>query len=332
MTQVIVTSAGSYPRIGDAPETQRHRRAYAQRERGEISEAEWQAVEDEVTREVIAEQVAAGVELPTDGQIRWYDPISHVARALDNVAIDGLLRYCDTNCYFRQPVVRGRLGRTEPVLLREFEVARAAAAPHPVKPVVTGPYSLAQGSILEGGYRDHRDLAYAYADILAEEIAALARAGARLIQVDEPFLLRHAEDADVVDQTFATLAAARGGAQLACYTYFGDALPLYDALQTLPVDVLGLDLTYSPKLVRRIAEAGTAKVLALGLVDGRNTRLETEAVVHRVLDEVLPRAGGLVYLNPSCGLEFLPRDRARAKLETLARLARTYAGGEGGRR
>ncbi|HEV8676525.1 MAG TPA: hypothetical protein VGX21_21015 [Methylomirabilota bacterium] len=322
--QLIAASTGSYPRIGDSPESQRHRRAYAQRERGEITEAEWQAVEDAVTREVVAEQIAAGVELPTDGQVRWYDPISHLARGLTNVTIDGLLRYFDTNFYIRQPVVAGALARRGPILRREFEVAAAAAAPRPVKPVLTGPYSLAQGSILEGGHKSRRALAEAYAEVLAQEVSDLAGAGAELIQVDEPYLLQHPEDIDVVRQTLATLAAARGRARLACYTYFGDALPLYDDLQSLPVDVLGFDLTYSPKLGRRIAESGSAKVLGLGVIDGRNTKLETAAAVYPVLDQVLPRLGETAYLGPSCGLEFLPRARARAKLETLGRLARGY--------
>lgn len=325
--RLILANTGSYPRIGDVAGAQRHRRAYAQRERGEISEAEWQGVEDEVTREVIAEQVAAGLELPTDGQVRWYDPLSHLARSLANVTIDGLLRYFDTNFYFRQPVVSGPIRRTRSILTREFQVAQTAAAPHPVKPVLTGPYSLAQGSILEGGYRDRGALALAYAEVVAAEVAELARAGAGLIQIDEPFVLQHPEDADLLRQTFAPLAAARGDARLACYTYFGDALPLYDDLQALPVDVLGLDFTYSSKLVQRIAETGTDKELGLGLIDGRNTKLETREALHAALDRLAPRLGGTAYLNPSCGLEFLPRDRARAKLETMVRLAREYPGG-----
>jgi len=324
--QLILANTGSYPRIGDAPAAQRHRRAYAQRERGEISEAEWRAVEDDVVREVIAEQLGAGVGLPTDGQVGWYDPISHVARHLEHVAINGLLRYFDTNFYFRQPVVTGRIARQAAVLAGEFATARMAAAPHPVKAVLTGPYSLAQGSILEAGYRSRRALAHAYAEVLAAEVADLARAGATLIQVDEPFLLQHPEDMDVVRETFETLAAARGSARLACCTYFGDALPLYEDLHRLPVDVLGLDLTYSPKLAGRIAEAGTDRSLGLGLIDGRNTKLETGDMVFPVLDRVLPRLRERAYLNPSCGLEFLPRDRARAKLETMVRLAREYAG------
>jgi 5-methyltetrahydropteroyltriglutamate--homocysteine methyltransferase len=324
--KLIPASTGSYPRIGDSAETQRHRRAYGQRERGELSEADWQAVEDDVSREVVAEQAAAGLELVTDGQVRWYDPVSHLARGLTNVSINGLLRYFDTNFYFRQPVVSGTIARRGPILRREFEVARAAAAPLEVKPVLTGPYSLARASILEGGYRNRHDLADAYTEVLAAEVADLAAAGARLIQVDEPWLLQHPEDLDIVRRTFGALAAARGSARLACYTYFGDAGPLYEGLQGLPVDVLGLDFTYSPSLARRIAEAGSGKTLGLGLIDGRNTKLETAERLYPVLDHVGRRLDGSAYLNPSSGLEFLPRARARAKLETMVRLAREYAG------
>ena len=323
---LITASTGSYPRIGEGGPAQRHRRAYAQHERGEISAEEWQAVEDEVAAGVVREQAAAGVELVTDGQVRWYDPISHLPRHWSGVSINGLLRFFDTNFYFRQPVVSGRVLRQAPVLRREYDVARQAAS-RPVKPVLTGPYSLAQGSILEGGYPHRRALARAYADLLAVEVAELASAGASLIQIDEPFLLHHPEDADLVRDLLGVLAAARGGARLACYTYFGDAAPLYDELQAMPVDVLGLDFTYAPKLARRIAEAGSGKTLGLGLVDGRNTKLETRETVFPVLDTVLPRAGTSVYLGPSCGLEYLPRERARQKLETLVRLAGEHAAG-----
>jgi methionine synthase II (cobalamin-independent) len=70
-------------------------------------------------------------------------------------------------------------------------------------------------------------------------------------------------------------------------------------------------------------------MLALGVVDGRNTKLETAERLFPLLDRVLPRLQGPVTLGPSCGLEFLPRGRARAKLETLVRLARDYAGRAG---
>ncbi|MBI2544807.1 MAG: hypothetical protein HYW16_06270, partial [Candidatus Rokubacteria bacterium] len=86
--------------------------------------------------------------------------------------------------------------------------------------------------------------------------------------------------------------------------------------------------TYSPKLPALIADLGSAKPLALGLIDARNTKLETRESVFPVLDAILPALKtGPTYLMPSCGLEFLPRERARLKLETLKRVRDAYLGG-----
>jgi 5-methyltetrahydropteroyltriglutamate--homocysteine methyltransferase len=147
--------------------------------------------------------------------------------------------------------------------------------------------------------------------------------------VDEPHLLRNPEHANLVHEGLATLAAARGRAHLALYTFFGDALPLWDELMAMPVDLIGLDLTYGPKLVDRIAEAGAPRVLVLGAVDGRNTKLETRDALFRILDRVLPALREPVGLGPSCGLELLPRARARAKLENMVAIAREHTGREG---
>jgi len=324
--RVIASSSGSYPRIGPTPELQALRQTIAQRDSGKKSDSDVKAAEDSLTKAAIAEQVASGLDLVTDGQIRWYDPISHVAGKLENVSINGLLRYFDTNFYFRQPVVSAPIRRRASVLRREFEIARGATD-RVVKPVLTGPYTLACGSILEGGYRSRRDLARAYAEVLAHEVADLVHAGAAVIQVDEPYLLRSPEHADLVHEGLATLAAARGHAHLALYTYFGDAFPLWDELMAMPVDLVGLDLTYGPKLVDRIAEAGAPRSLVLGAVDGRNTKLESRDALFRVLDRVLPAIRGPVGLGPSCGLELLPRARAQAKLENMVAIAREHTRG-----
>jgi methionine synthase II (cobalamin-independent) len=57
----------------------------------------------------------------------------------------------------------------------------------------------------------------------------------------------------------------------------------------------------------------------LGLVDGRNTRLEEESELLATLKKILPNIGSeRVYLNPSCGLgEYLPRNIAFEKLTNM---------------
>jgi len=322
---LILTHTGSYPRIGDKPEFQILRTTTALWERGQKTFAELEAAMDSMTRLAIVEQVDAGLDLVTDGQIRWSDPISHVAGKLQGVTINGLLRFFDTNFYFRQPVVTGRLVRYRPMIVGEFLFARSAS-PKPVKPVLTGPYTLAVFSIVQcDEYKDLERLVEDYATAVAEEAKALAHAGAEIIQIDEPAVLRDGASFDLFASGVSKLAEATGSTKLALYTYFGDAAPTYSRLQELPVDVIGIDFTYNERLVEMIAVEGSSKPLGLGLVDGRNTRLESEASICQALEKLLPAIkGDYSYLNPSSGLEYLPRDRAFLKLKNMADIGKRF--------
>jgi 5-methyltetrahydropteroyltriglutamate--homocysteine methyltransferase len=345
-----LAGTGSYPRIGDGPELQTLRRATASLDRGERNTADLLDAENEMTRRAIADQLNAGLEVITDGQIRWYDPISHIASKLDNVKIAGLQRYFDTNFYFRQPVITGTPKRSNALVARDFSFARNAlghlstptnlAGKLSIKPVLTGPYTLAKFSLsshAENGSGDSSSSlearALAYAEVLATEIIALTEIGASLIQIDEPAIIRYPEDWKIFEKAFAKLAAVRDKsvperpkAELALYVYFHDPAPLYEKLVALPVDILGLDFTYNPKLAGLVTSAGSPKPLGLGLIDGRNTKLEDAGEVARLIDHLLPKIqGGRAYLNPSCGLEYLPRDRAFAKLELLAKIRAAVA-------
>lgn len=322
---LILTNAGSYPRIGDIPEKQLLRKTISQWEKGEKTAEELTEAENALTKAAIDEQIEAGLQLVTDGQIRWYDQISHIAGKLHGVNINGLLRFFDTNCYFRQPVVTIGLQRTKPIIVEEFRFAQAVSS-RPVKPVITGPYTLAKFSIIENGrYKNFERLVEDYAIAVADEIKALVGAGADIVQVDEPAILQHREDFDVFSAALRTLFDAKGSAKLALYTYFGDVGPLYARFQELPVDIHGLDFTYSENLIEMIVENGSRKPLALGLIDGRNTKMENENALCDALEKLLPAIkADFSYLNPSCGFEYLPRDRAFLKLKNMAKIAARF--------
>ena len=325
--ELTLCNHSSYPRIGDDPERQLLRRTIAQYDKGEKTDDAVRAAQERMTELALAEQTEAGLDLVTDGQIRWADPISHLAGKLSGVRVNGLLRFFDTNFYFRQPVVEGRAERTEPLLLEEFRFAREKSA-RPVKAVLTGPYTLARFSVgAHGSPSGFEKILEGYTAALAAEVAALAAAGATVIQVEEPALLRHLDDFPHFEQSLTALAMSKDSAQLALALYFGDPAAVYDQLQTLPVDILGLDFTYGARLVDRVASNGSARTLMLGLVDGRNTRLEDPVAVARELEK-LARGADLnrAYLGPSCGLEYLPRDRARQKLRQLAVIRNTFLG------
>ena len=325
--ELILANHSSYPRIGDIADHQILRRTIAQWEKGEKTAEDLRAAEDRMTELALGDQIEAGLEVVTDGQIRWYDSISHLAGKLQGIRINGLLRFFDTNTYFRQPVVYGAIERTKPLVVGDFEFANGKSS-RPVKPVLTGPVTLARHSIEENGKAGGFEwLVESYTAALTSEVAALAAAGASLIQIDEPSLLKHPEDLPQAERSLKTFGAAKGTSQLMLAVYFGDPVPVYDQLQALPVDALSLDFTYSPGLVDTVAARGSAKLLALGLVDGRNTRLEDARTVARQLEKMGRRLGSArTWLSPSCGFEYLPRDRAQLKLRHLRTIRKEFLG------
>ena len=313
---MLATAVGSYPKIPNRPRPARLRQAIARLDRGEISREELAQVQDEVTLEAINEQAEAGLDLVTDGQVRWDDDQTHIAQRLEGFEIGGLVRYFDTNTYYRQPIVKGPVRWTSPILLRDYEFA-AAHSPKPVKALLTGPYTLAALST-DNHYGDRRRLVLDLAEALRQEALALAAAGAPFIQLNEPAIVQAKEDAPLLQEALAKMLDGVKS-ETALYTWFGDAAGILPALADTPVGLIGLDFVWGPANWDELRHASFSKGLGFGIVDARNTRMETaDEIAEQVrrVCEVVPAER--LHVNPSCGLEYLPRETAFEKLKTLA--------------
>ena len=316
MTALLTTVVGHYPKIPNRPRPAKLRAAIARYEREEISQEELSRVEDEVSVEVIQEQVEAGIDIITDGQVRWEDELTYFARSLSGFSIDGLTRYFDTNTYFRQPVVEGAIAWQKPIAVEDWRFAQTHS-PKAVKAVITGPYTLARLS-LDHHYGDIERLTMALAEALHQEALALQKAGAPIIQVSEPAIIKYRQDFPLMKRSLEVMLEGIH-VEKALYTWFGDIEGLYPQILDLPVDTIGLDFVMGPRNFAILQAGPFPKKLGFGVVDARNTRLETaEQIRDRVkeISRVVPPEG--VYLNPSCGLEYLPREQAQAKLVRLA--------------
>ncbi|MBI4279061.1 MAG: methylcobamide--CoM methyltransferase [Armatimonadetes bacterium] len=317
---MISTVVGSYPKIADLPAPGKWRSGVERLQRGQITAEEMRKIEEEVTLEAIQDQVAAGVDVITDGQIRWEDGQTYFARRLTGFSLNGLERYFDTNVYYRAPVCQGEVGWTAPITVADYQFARAHAT-RPLKAVVTGPYTIARLS-KNSFYPNLGALVMALARALNQEIRALEAAGAPIIQVDEPAAASELKRYLAADRTlfFEAMAAVTEGvkATLALYTYFGDVGHIYPEILSLPFQVIGLDVVAGAKNWEVIAQAPFTRELGLGVLDARNTRMESPAeiaaAVARACRVVSPEK---LHVSPSAGLEFLPRGVARRKLDAL---------------
>jgi len=316
------TIVNSYPRIGDTPEQQKLRKAIARFDKQTATLAELKGVEDQVTREVVTEQENAGLDIVTDGQVRWDDAQTYLTRGLAGFSHAGLIRYFDTNTYYRQPVAQEQVQWEKPILARDFQFAQSLT-PRPVKAILTGPYTLARLSL----DRHYNKLSAFVADLakaLNREARSLEAAGAKLIQIDEPALPRHKEDLSLAAEAVEKVVEGITRAATSLAIYFGDVCWGLERLDRIPVSMLGIDLTgndHYPKALARLP--ALKKGLALGILDARNTRLETLEDRLALLEPLRPFLKGReIHLQPSAGLEFLPRDKAFAKIELLTALAR----------
>jgi len=314
------TVIGAYPKISD--EHQDLRRALHRHDRGELDASGLAGVLDESTRWAIGELDWVGVDVINDGQVRWDDMLAPFARAWEGCDRGPLERFYDNNTYYRQPVITGPITTDGKTLVRDFEFARGIARGQ-LKAAVCGPLTFA--TLAEDRhYRSLEDRTLAVADAIAAEIRGLGAAGATLVDVEEPALVAHPEHFAIARAAIERLAAA--GVPLALQTYFFPADPLLDALAAFPVAQIGVDIRSRDTHV--LDRLNTLRqTVVLGIVDARNTRVETEGELVGLIEAALKRIPAeYLWLAPTTGLEFLPHDVAVQKLRALV-IAAHAAGG-----
>lgn len=344
-SRVILTCNGGYPRNGDSSEEQILRKTLEAFAHGERTIADLVDAENVVTRFLVSEQVRAGVELLTDACARWADPISHFAGKFEGVAFGEARPLPGTQITFKVPrIVAKPKRRPKRTLTEEYRFACNALGLVPtandragrlsVKPVLTGPYTLARFS--ESGLPEYEAVearAEAFAELLALEVAQLALAGATILQVNEPAILEHPEDWEILRRTFSRIAGARDGVahgkhrlKLALHVHGdGQQVPLLEKMLRLPADILGLDFTTEPGLIDAVAANCSGRSICAGFVSSDPAKQEDETQVRGDLEKLLAKVQAPAYVGPTVGLETLSRDAAFAKLAMLSRVLKTLS-------
>lgn len=319
------TLAGAYPKIGDSTEEQKLRRSLHLYDKSEITDEDLAQVKNEVTEDVIRQQIEIGLDIVTDGLIRWDDPLRVIVRNITGVEVSGLIRYFDTNTFYRQPIIESRLEFIKPILINDFQFAQEHSS-KPVKVVLPGPYTIAKLS-RNRFYREFKQLAFDLAHLLHKEALALEEAGCKYIQFDEPALLQFKQELPLFMQVYEILTAQLSKAEKTVQFNFGTIEGIYPKILNLNVERIGIELTPGHKNWDVIKSAQFTKKLMAGIVNARNTKMESEAELVKLLHQ-LGESVNLdnTWLSTSHSLEFLPRNNARKKLELLTSVAKQLRG------
>lgn len=318
------TVVGNYPKVTEEKAKLNLRQAKNRFDLKKITAEDLEEVYRETIIRVIGEQEDAGVELITDGQIRWDDLVTPFAKNILGMEMGGLIRFFDNNTYYRRPIVKSRVSFGDHSITQQYKFAQANSKKR-IKGVIPGAFTLANLS-LDEFYHDEQRLVLDLAEILHEEAERLSEEGAKFIQIDEPSLCFHPDKLKLVHESLKIITQGIQ-AKFALYLYFGSIEKLMPGLFDLPVDVIGVDVVSKKENLELLLESEGKKEIGLGCLDARNTMMEKQpaliALFEKVTKKIPPEK---IYVNPSCGLEFLPHAEAQKKLKNMVDAVRRFNG------
>lgn len=324
------TVIGSYPFPGWLEFASRHLRAFGPDDLREM--------QDDAVLCAIHDQMAAGLDVITDGEqtrldfnLSFYGYLEGIElesappRRFGPPAHDQRGKHAVTG-ELRAP--RG-LGAVE-----EFKrLQRLAPAGPALKCSVPGPYTLSGRLLPNPRYPDRWALTEALLPLVRAELEALVEAGCREITVDEPSMSCYGYREDsrrFVDIFNRTVEPAAGRCRLSTHLCFGNYkghpvgyrryAPLFPHFLNLQVEEIHVEMANREFAEIEILETIAArKDVAVGIIDVKSYYIESvEDVAQRVKLCLRHAPPERLAFAPDCGLSQTARWAARQKLINLA--------------
>src|ERR1700761_2205603 len=243
---------------------------------------ELEAKQDAATVEAIRDQERAGLDIVTDGEQRRESYSNRFATALDGVDIDNPGTTLNRSGRpIPVPRITGKIPRRGPVETRDVALLRANTDRR-IKATVPGPFTMAMQA-QDDFYGDPVALAMDYAAAVNGEIKDLFRAGADVVQVDEPWMQQHPDKARQYGVKVLDRALNGVTGTVAVHLCFGYAAVVHDKpsgysflaeLDGSAAKQISVEAA-QPKLDLAILEKLPTKDIILGVIDLADQTVET---------------------------------------------------------
>ena len=293
-----------------------------------VPEQYLQQAQDDATLLAIRDMERAGIDIITDGEMRRESYSNHFATALEGVDNEKPAEIVNARGQKTQvPRVIGKIRRTRPVEVRDTQFLRANTD-RSAKITLPGPFTMGQ-QVKDDFYGDPIAMCMDYAAAVNEEARELVKAGADVIQLDEPWLRNNPGEAEryavkvinralegitvptVVHLCFGYAAVVPGLSKPTGYSFLPQ---LADTIaQQISIE------SAQPKIDLGVLKDLAPKKVMLGVLDLNDPEIETpQKVAERIRaglkflppDKLLPA--------PDCGMKYLPRATAFGKLKAMA--------------
>jgi len=295
------------------------------REFWKLAGAELEAGQRRATLEALSEQVEAGVDFVTDGEIRRESYSNRFANALEGIDLD------------RHGVAIDRTGREVPVprvagpiawkesTETDYVALLKAHTDLPVKVTLPGPFTMTQQA-QNDYYADEEALAEVYAVAVNAELEALFAAGADVVQLDEPYVQARPEQARAYAVACIDRALAGAAGTTALHVCFGYGRHVDDKpnryqylaeLDACAADEISIECA-QPRLDLADLDLLGNKRIHVGVIDLRDPAIETgEQVAERINAALAHVPPERMVVAPDCGMKYLTPEVARGKLRSM---------------
>jgi 5-methyltetrahydropteroyltriglutamate--homocysteine methyltransferase len=334
VTRFPTTLVGSYPQpewLIDRPRLAgRFPPRVRARELWRLPEPWLAQAQDDATLLAIRAQEAAGLDIVTDGEIRRESYSNRFATALAGVDLDNPGTALDRSGH-PNPVPRivGPIRRRHPVEVDDVRFLRAHTD-RLIKMTVPGPFTMAQQA-QNDYYPSEAAAAMDYAAAVNEEIRDLFAAGADVVQIDEPYMQARPDKARQFGLAALDRALEGVTGTTAMHICFGYAAIIHQRpsgysflpeLAGCPVTQVSIETAQS-KLDCSVLAALEGKTIMVGCLDLNDPAIETPETIVERITRVLPYVKPeRVILAPDCGMKYLSREVADAKLASMVAAAR----------
>jgi methionine synthase II (cobalamin-independent) len=304
------TTTGIFPKITSAKAAPSLRANLHKFDRGEISSEDLEKVIQANIQRAVEEQVAAGIEIPTDGLIRWTDLFSPFVEIWDGITRRGIHRFYNTNTLYGEPVIEGELKFNPSKTLKDFKFAKTIN--ENVKATLPGVFTFANACV-DNFYQDEKKLREAIAENLLQEAKALIAAGAKMIEIHDPQLAVGSwQLADVNDfyKQFGEL-----NTKVVVISYFQNFSA--EVMQALIAAKCGVGIDVQKPHSTDFDKTGM--ILQAGIVDSRETKIESPEFLSehkQKIETIFADASQIIY-STSSHVEYLPHAIALKKIGLL---------------
>ena len=300
----------------------------------EMSEA-LEAAADRAVRDVVRLQVEAGVDVPTDGEMRRENYVHYHCRHLDGIDFERLTSKVVRAGTWQAtlPTFIGPISPRGSFLDRDYLLAQAVTT-RPIKATLPGPLTIMDTTANEY-YDSAESWGHALAEALNHEVRSLVEAGCTQIQVDEPVFARWPDAArsygfDLLDVVLEGVPPTVTTTLHICCGYpdrldnpsYPKADPetylhLVGHVESSSLDAVSLEDAHRHNPLELFERLAT-KTLVLGSVQVASSRIETPDEIADRVEEALSVVGeDRLVLAPDCGLGLLPQPIALEKLRNL---------------